>query len=106
MPGFTLGAGIDHGNTDISLDSAFAESGRIDLIQLGVNAGFTSGPWFANLATTYGFDNADTTHTVGGVSTARYGIRTWGALAETGYRADLGNGFRVTPSIPEVKRGR
>ena len=98
-PGFTLGVGIDHGNTDITLDSAFAESGRIDLTQIGVNAGFASGPWFADLAATYGFADAGTTHAVGGVSSASYGIRTRGALAETGYRFDLDGGFRITPSV-------
>lgn len=97
-PNFTLGFGIDHGNTGISLDSAFAESGKIDLTQIGVNAGYTSGPWFANLAGTYGFGNADTSHAIGGVSTASYRIRTWGTLAETGYRFDVG-GFNITPSL-------
>lgn len=97
-PNFTLGAGIDHGNTDITLDKAFAESGRIDLTQIGVNAGFTSGAWFANLAATYGFGSVDTNHAIGGVSTASYGIITSGALAETGYRFDL-DGLNVTPSV-------
>lgn len=98
MPDITLGVGIDHGNTGITLDRAFAESGGIDLTQIGVNAGFTLSPWFANLAATYGFGDADTVHAIGVASTASYGIRTWGVQAETGYRFNL-DGFNVAPSI-------
>ncbi len=98
MPDVTLGVGIDHGNTDITLDRAFVESGGIDLTQIGVNAGLTLSPWFANLAATYGFGDADTAHAIGAASTASYGIRTWGMLAETGYRFDL-DGFDVAPSV-------
>lgn len=95
---FVLGVGIDHGRTDISLDSAFAETGAINLTEVGVNAGFRSGGWLANAAATYGFGNADTTHALAGTSTASYDLRTWGVLGEAGYRFDLG-GLRVTPSI-------
>jgi len=96
--GFTLGVGLDHGRTDIDLDSAFAETGTINLTEIGLSAGYTSGPWFANAALTYGFGNADTTHALGGVSTAGYDLSLWGVLAETGYRFDVG-GVRVTPTI-------
>lgn len=94
----TLGFGIDHGRTSIDLDSAFAESGDIDLTEFGLNAGFSSGRWFANLAATFGVGDADTTHALGAASTASYDITTWGLLAETGYRFNLGE-VRLTPSI-------
>lgn len=95
---FMLGVGVDHGRTDIALDSDFAETGVVTLTELGVNAGFRSRGWFANAAATYGFGDADTTHAVAGASTASYDLRTWGLLGEAGYRFDLG-GLRVTPSI-------
>ncbi|MBL8579235.1 MAG: autotransporter outer membrane beta-barrel domain-containing protein [Mesorhizobium sp.] len=47
----------------------------------------------------YGFGDAGTSQAGGGVSTASYGIRTWGAQAETGYRFDFDGGSRITPSV-------
>jgi len=93
-----LGFGIDQGRTDIDLDRAFQESGTVNLTQFGVNAGYRSGPFFVNAAATYGVGDADTTHSVGGASTASYNLATWGVLGETGYRFDLG-GLWLTPSI-------
>ena len=97
-PTVSIGGAIDFGKTDIDLDAAFAETGDIDLTQMGLTAGFGSGPWFANLAASYGVGDVYTTHAVGGVSTAKYDIYTTGALAEAGYRFAFA-GLDVSPSI-------
>lgn len=93
-----LGFGIDWSRTGIELDSASAESGALDLTELGGTAAWHSGAIFAKAAASFGFGDAETSHAVGGMSTASYGLGTWGVLGETGTLLDLG-GFTLTPSL-------
>ncbi|MFT4026177.1 MAG: autotransporter outer membrane beta-barrel domain-containing protein [Novosphingobium sp.] len=96
-PNFTLGLGIDHGNTNVRLDNGF-ERGDIRLTQFGLYGGYTAGPWFANLAGTFGVGEVNTQNNLLGLTTARYDLTTAGVLGEAGYRMQLGD-WRVTPSL-------
>lgn len=96
-PGFTLGFAIDHGNTDVKLDSGLERAG-LRLTQFGLYAGTTAGPWFASLAGTFGIGDANTQNTLFGQTTASYNLTSWGLLGETGYRMQWGD-WRVTPSL-------
>ncbi|MFT4027935.1 MAG: autotransporter outer membrane beta-barrel domain-containing protein [Novosphingobium sp.] len=100
-PNFTLGLGIDHGNTNVRIDNGF-ERGDISLTQFGLYGSYTAGPWFANIAGTFGVGNADTQHNLLGLTTAKYDLTTAGVLGEAGYRmrwGALGGDWRVTPSL-------
>ncbi|MGV3490975.1 MAG: autotransporter outer membrane beta-barrel domain-containing protein [Devosia sp.] len=95
---WTLAIGLDHGSTSVALDSEYAETASIGLTQLGLSAGYASGPWVGTLGATLGFGTVDTVHDVAGTSTASYDLATLGLLAEIGYAFALGD-VQLTPSV-------
>ncbi|MFN4160006.1 MAG: autotransporter outer membrane beta-barrel domain-containing protein [Gemmobacter sp.] len=92
--GVTLGFGLDTGRTDLALRSV-GETGKVSLTQAGVGLGYRSGDWFASGALVYGLGEADT-QTLAGA--ARYDLRVFGAMAETGWHLRAGD-WAVTPSV-------
>jgi uncharacterized protein with beta-barrel porin domain len=97
-PGITVGLSVDQGRTKISVTDQ-AQSGRINLTQIGAIAGFENGPW--NLSTTlvHGFGGVHSARFDTGASTASYRARLWGAMAELSYFWALPNNSRFVPKL-------
>ncbi|MEO6014865.1 MAG: autotransporter outer membrane beta-barrel domain-containing protein [Devosia sp.] len=96
-PGLFLGAGLDQGMTAMVLDPV-GESGLIQLSQLGVSGKYVRNGWFATAAATMGRGSVHAVQTLGGSSTADYGLGTWSLLAETGYAIETAP-VTITPRV-------
>jgi uncharacterized protein with beta-barrel porin domain len=98
VPDFNVGVSVDQSQTRIGIASG-DQSGRIDLTQIGALASLDRGPW--NLSTTlvHGFGDVHSSRVDGGLSTADYGARLWGAMAELSYYWTLPGNARVVPKL-------
>ena len=97
LPGLTLGLGVDHGTTDVKLSDGY-EWGDVRLTQLGFNARYELGGFFAAGGLSYGFGEAKTTRIFGGYSAGSYDLSQFGVRAEAGYRFQFGD-TRIVPSL-------
>ena len=96
-PGVTLGLSVDQGRTDIDVPGA---SGRIDLTQVGVIGNFERGPWNLGATVIHGFGTVHSSRfDTGGISSASYHAKLWGAMAELSYYVPLPNNSRFVPKL-------
>jgi uncharacterized protein with beta-barrel porin domain len=96
-PGVTFGLAVDSNRTDIDVPGA---SGRIDLTQVGVIGNFERGPWNLGATVIHGFGSVHSSRfDTGGLSTASYFARLWGAMAELSYYVALPNNSRLVPKL-------
>jgi uncharacterized protein with beta-barrel porin domain len=93
----TLGLSVDSGRTDIDVPGA---SGRIDLTQLGVMGAFERGPWALGVTAIHGIGTVNSSRfDAGGISSASYHARLWGAMSELSYYVALPNNSRFVPKL-------
>ena len=98
-PGLTVGISLDQSQTNIDITGA-AQSGRIDLTQIGAIASYENGPWNLGTSLIGGFGRVHTSRLdVGGESTAAYSATLWGAMAELSYLWSLPNNWRRGPKL-------
>lgn len=103
-PGATLGFAVDQGWTDVDVNG-LPQSGRINLIQFGVNASFELGAWTLGLAAIHGRGDIETRNAtsvfmgVPGVARADFEARLWGAIGEAGTYIPLGDDARLVPKL-------
>ena len=96
-PGVTFGLSVDSGRSDIDVPGA---SGRIDLTQVGVIGAFERGPWALGATVIHGFGTVHSSRfDAGGISSASYHARLWGAMSELSYFVPLPNNSRFVPKI-------
>src|ERR1043166_9002905 len=96
-PGVTFGVSVDQSRTDIDVPGA---SGRIDLTQVGVLGNFERGPWNLGVTAIHGFGTVHSSRfDTGGISTASYFARLWGAMSELSYYVALPNNSRFVPKL-------
>jgi uncharacterized protein with beta-barrel porin domain len=96
-PGVTLGLSVDSNRSDIDVPGA---SGRIDLTQVGVIGAFEHGPWTLGATAIHGFGSVHSSRfDTGGISTASYDARLWGAMTELSYYVALPNNSRFVPKL-------
>jgi uncharacterized protein with beta-barrel porin domain len=96
-PGVTLGLSVDNNRSDIDVPGA---SGRIDLTQIGVIGAFEHGPWTLGATAIHGFGSVHSSRfDTGGISTASYDARLWGAMTELSYYVALPNNSRFVPKL-------
>src|SRR5712672_328696 len=98
-PGLNLGISVDQSQSIIDV-AGLAQSGRIDLTQVGAIAGYENGPWNINATLVRGFGDVHSSRVdVGGASTAAYQAALWAAMAELGYYWALPNNTRFVPKL-------
>jgi uncharacterized protein with beta-barrel porin domain len=98
-PGLTAGLSIDQGRTKIDI-TGVAQSGRIDLTQIGAIVTYERGPWNLGANLIHGFGDIHSSRfEFGGQSNAAYQARLWGAMAELGYFWELPNHTRFVPKL-------
>ena len=96
-PGVTFGVSVDQSRTDIDVPGA---TGRIDLTQVGVLGNFERGPWNLGVTAIHGFGTVHSSRfDTGGISTASYFARLFGAMSELSYYVALPNNSRLVPKL-------
>ena len=91
-PGLNLGFGVDQGWTAINETDSSGHA-DVSLTQFGLGASYTTGNWLLDTAALAGVGTATTSHDGTGAS---YGVTTWGAEGEVGYRFTA-DGWKLTP---------
>ena len=98
-PGMTAGLSVDRSRTKIDITGG-AQSGRIDLTQIGALAAYENGAWNFGTNLVHGIGDIHTSRLeFGGQSTAAYQARLWGAMAELSYFWELPNNTRFVPKL-------
>jgi uncharacterized protein with beta-barrel porin domain len=98
-PGLTAGLSIDQSRTKIDI-TGVAQSGRIDLTQIGAIVTYERGPWNLGANLIHGFGDIHSSRfEFGSQSTAAYQARLWGAMAELSYFWELPNHTRFVPKL-------
>ncbi len=96
-----LGLAFDHGETRIETPGE-PEAADLSLTQGAVRAGaLWRGGWFVSGVAAAGRGDVEARHgdaSIGGVSTAAYDVRTWGASVQAGRRLQAG-GWSVAPAL-------
>jgi uncharacterized protein with beta-barrel porin domain len=99
-PELNAGVSVDQGWTKIDVQGLIAgssQSARVNLTQIGANGAYEIGNWTLAGAVIYGFGKVDTSRVdFGAESTASYGAKLWGALAEISYLHSINN-WRLVP---------
>jgi uncharacterized protein with beta-barrel porin domain len=99
FPGATIGLSVDQSRTKIDVQD-IAQSARVDLTQIGLNASFEHGPWTFGAALIYGFGSLHSSRTdIGGESVASYNAALFGAMAELSYYWALPDNSRLIPKL-------
>ncbi len=95
--GLTVGFGLGYATTGLKVPSA-SERADINSLQVGLYAGYVSGPWRLSGAASFTYDWIDTRRSIAGIgtSTAHFGGQEYGLAAEVGYRFEVG-GFAIEP---------
>lgn len=95
-PNFNVGIWADQSHTAIDVPLA-AQSAKLDLTQVGVNASYTIGAWTLAAAGVHGFGNISAQRaTTLGIAGSGYNGHVDAALAELSYYWSIGQG-RVVP---------
>jgi uncharacterized protein with beta-barrel porin domain len=98
-PGVNIGFSVDQSLTQIGINQA-AQTGRINLTQLGALATFEHGPWNLGMTGVHGFGDVHSSRfDVGSASDAAYHARLWAAMAELSYYWGLPNNSRLVPKL-------
>ena len=98
-PGLNAGLSIYQSRTKIDI-TGIAQSGRIDLTQIGAIVTYEKGPWNFGANLIHGFGDIHSNRfEFGGQSTAAYQARLWGAMAELSYFWELPNHTRFVPRL-------
>jgi hypothetical protein len=99
-PGLNLGFGIGEGWSAIDQEVG-SEHADLSFTQFGLDAAYRAGGWRLTAALLGATGHAGTHHgdaSLGGTSTARYGLSMWGARSEIGYRIGAGS-WSLTPKL-------
>lgn len=98
-PGLNAGLSIDQSRTEIDI-TGLAQSGRIDLTQIGAIVTYEKGPWNFGANLIHGIGDLHSSRfEFGSQSTAAYRAKLWGAMAELSYFWELPNRTRFVPKL-------
>lgn len=103
MPsGWSGGVSIDQGQTKIEV-TGLPQSSRIDLTQIGGNIAYETGPWTFTAAGIHGFGDVKSSRTdVGGLISANYDVKLWGAISEVSYYWSTGSSTAAWRIVPKI----
>jgi uncharacterized protein with beta-barrel porin domain len=98
-PGINVGLSVDQSQTLINVAGA-AQTGRIDLTQVGALASFEHGPWTLGMTAVHGFGDVRSNRFDGvGNSFAAYHAQLSAAMAELSYYWALPDNSRLVPKL-------
>lgn len=100
--GWSAGVSIDQGQTKIDV-TGLPQSSRIDLTQFGGNIAYETGPWTFTTAAIHGFGDVKASRTdTGGLISANYDVKLWGAIGEVSYYWSSGSATAAWRVVPKV----
>jgi uncharacterized protein with beta-barrel porin domain len=98
-PGINVGLSVDRSQTMINVAGA-AQTGRIDLTQIGALASFEHGPWTLGMTVVHGFGDVHSSRLdPAGASLAAYHAQLSAAMAELSYYWALPDNSRLVPKL-------
>jgi uncharacterized protein with beta-barrel porin domain len=103
MPsGWSAGVSVDQGQTKIDVRD-LPQSSRIDLTQFGGNIAYETGPWTFTAAGIHGFGDVKASRTdTGGLISANYDVKLWGAISELSYYWSTGSSTAAWRIVPKI----
>jgi uncharacterized protein with beta-barrel porin domain len=98
-PGVNVGLSVDRSQTLIDVADA-AQTGRIDLTQVGALASFEHGPWTLGMTAVHGFGDVHSSRfDPAGTSLATYHAQLSAAMTELSYYWALPDNSRLVPKL-------
>ena len=94
----TVGLSVDQSRTNVDVTGA-AQSGRIDLTQIGAIAAYENGPWNFGATLVQGFGDVRSSRFEGRRVLCVLSWRLWAAMAEISYYWALPNNSRFVPKL-------
>ena len=100
--GWSFGMSADQGQTKIDVRN-LPQNSRIDLTQIGGNIAYETGPWSFTAAAIHGFGEVEARRTdTGGLLTANYDVKLWGAIGEVSYYWSTGSATAAWRIVPKI----